>query len=900
VKKIILLFLLTYSINAFAQINPQAEQQARTIINQKGLDEAAVKARLEANGIFIEQMQPAELLQAQPRIEAILNEMEAEIKQKNSNPTTENTQPQKDSIPKPNTLLSKLKEAPKQKDTSEILYIYGHHLFTQRDPSLYKVSNEIKPTDTYILSSGDEITISVFGPSQFDSKYTISKDGYIAPIQMPKIFLKGLRLGQAKELLRSRFSNHYRFAPEQFAVSVSNIRNITAGIFGEAKQTGTFNMPAVNTIFNAILVAGGPTELGSVRKINIIRAGKTTYFDLYEFINNPTILFDFYLEDNDIVYIPVSERIVSITGSIRRPARYELLSKENLIEAIKYAGGLSNDAFNEVIQIRRFVNNEQILVDVPYKQLISENANFPLYDGDEIIIRKIPTPIRNTASIVGAIKLPGEYALSESKRVSDLVQKGGLLPEARLDIAFLSRMNADSSYKLIQLNLSEILAKPGAIQDLELRSNDILQIFNQAKYSEKYKFYVSGAVRDSIAYPYDPEASITIDEAILLAGGLLPEANGLGYIIRINPNNLKEKTYIPVNIKEAIDSPKSSSNVVLQPADELIVFSALTYSDESKVSIVGAVRKPGQFKYSPSLSVADLIVLSGGLKLEADRQKVDIYRIVIEDNKSIRTLAFELEIDKNYQILKATQSGESIPVDGKFMVAPCDEVVVRSVPSFNLQRFVEINGEVRYPGRYALLHDNETLVDLIQRAGGLNAAADPDASTIYRSFDGQGFVVTNLRRALQNRYSPENHILKPDDIITIPDAKALVTIFTTNTDAAEMYNASLLKTGQISTAYLAGKNAGWYIKSYAGGFGPKADKNRVTVLQPNGDINRTVNLGLFRIYPRVTKGSVIRIPTKKEKAKKEKGTDKKVDWDKALAQILSVGTLFALILTATR
>lgn len=876
----LVLFLLASSGMA-AQNQQIIEQQARAIIQSKGLDENEVKARLKQQGIDIENMTPEELAQSQSRIEAVVNDMEAEKKAAsdiNINvalpaTTVDTTAPASEAPRTPEETI--------KKNTLELppTDIFGHQLFRAKDMGVYNTTSEVKPPDSYVLGSGDELTISIFGPSQFDNKFIINKEGYILPSNMPKIFLKGVPFGQARELLRSRFGGFYRFAPEQFAVSLSTARTISVNIFGEAVNIGSFTMSAVNTAFNALVAAGGPTELGTVRNIKLIRGRTSKQIDLYQFINNPSTQFEFSLENNDIIHIPVAERIVSIQGAIRRPFKYELIQGENLAQLISYAGGLNPNAYREIIQVSRFENDKRILIDVSLKTLLNNKQDFVLLNGDAVIIRSIPTPIENTAGIQGAVNLPGKYSITETPRISDLLKKGELRPQSRTDIAFLLRENNDGSKRLIQINPAELLAAPGSANDLTLNPKDVLTVYTQARYTDKSTISVRGAVREEVKdYPFAADSSITLERAILLAGGLSAEATGLGYIMRTNPNNTKEKSYLPVNITAALQNPSGPANVRLQPFDEVVTLLAPVYTDVANVSIVGAVRTPGKFQYSPTLTLKDALILAGGMKLEAARNRVDVYRVAITANQPTRTLAITVEVDNNYNI---TGDGSG------FQLQPFDEVVVRTVPEFELQEFVELNGEVKYPGRYALIAQNERLTDLIERAGGLGKEADIYAVTLFRTENDKGFVVTRLNEAMRTPNSSENHILKSGDVINVPKFQDLVTIRAVNTDLSQILNTQAGKTGQINVAWHNGRRAGWYVREYAGGFSKNAHKKKVKVEQPNGKINRTKSFWFFRIYPKVVKGSIVFVPAElpKESKTKEK---KNIDWDKKLTQILAV------------
>ncbi len=893
------------SLHAQNPLAPSAMQQkAREEIQRRGLDEAVVRGRLLDRGINIDSITPEQLPYLQDSIQQVIDELEAEkskpaktpaVKQKVSPPGNAGNAPGKrtgELQQKPPSAARKEEALAGEQQFYDSLapaQVWGQHLFRDKSLAVFRTSDETTAPDHYILSTGDVLTISVFGPSQFDAQFEISREGYIQPEELPKIFLKGLRLAQAKELLRSRFSQFYRFAPEQFAVTLTSPRNITVNIFGETFHYGSFSLSALNTAFNALVAAGGPNDLGTVRNIKVIRGKETKRLDVYAFMNNPAIQYDFFLENNDIIHVPVAERIVGIRGAIRRPFRYELTGNENLVGLLEFAGGLNADAYRELIQVRRYTDDKQVLIDVNLKELLSKKQDFPLLNGDEVLVRVIPNPIENTVIIEGSVEYPGQYAFDDTKKVSDLVKKGALRPEARTDIAFLLRTNNDKTTRLIQLDVGRLLATPGAGQDLPLQPGDRLTIYAQGRYTDISTISITGAVREGMEkYPYTHDSSLTLQRAILLAGGLRPDANGLGLITRSEPGSIKELKYVEVDLAAAFDNPNSAANIVLRPFDRLEAFSRSSFSDTATIRVSGAVRRPGEFVYGSAMSLRDALLLAGGLKLEAARNRVDIFRIQIRENEPTRAIVAAAQVDSN------------LVTPGGFTILPYDEIVVRTVPEFEFQHFVEIKGEVRYPGRYALINDNETLSDLIQRAGGLTSEAFTDGASLYRTKEQKGYVVTDLSEALRNYRSTHNHLLKGGDVVTVPKREDLVTIRTSNTRASDVIVAPLIANGLINVAYSPGKRAGWFIKKYAAGFGKNAKRTLVTVEQPNGKINRTINFGLFKIYPRVSKGSVINVGSKAVKERKLEKEGKPIDWDKAFTQILAtVGTLATVLLAVS-
>lgn len=921
-KFLLVVALLAFAIVAPAQNKEALEQQARSYIQSKGLDEAEVRSRLQQKGIDIDQVTPEQLPQLQSTIEAVIAEIEAEKAQNNPTvPAKSGNAPAPQTTPSPSSaqqppkaqsltvddaieIKEKVKEgvsieealsesvsSDKQKQLPPAK-IWGQHLFRDKSLSVFRTTNEVKPPDSYILSTGDVITISVFGVSQFDSQFEINKDGYIQPSGMPKMFLKGIELGKAKELLRNRFKSFYRFAPEQFAVSLTTARTITVNIFGETNSYGSFTVSAINTAFNALVAAGGPSDIGSVRNIKVIRGKQTRLLDVYAFMSNPSVQYDFFLEDNDIIYVPVADKVVKLNGAVRRPFSYELNQNENLIKLLEYAGGLNANAYSEFAQVKRFVDDKKTIIDINLKDVL-KSKDFELVNGDEITIKAITAPVEEVATIEGAVQQPGTYSLLETPTAGALLKKGVLNRTARTDLAFIQRQNPDGSTQLLQITPSALLANLNSTNDLELLPQDKLIIYSRPDFMDKSTLSVKGAVRNGLKdYPYVVDSSITIQKAILLAGGLKPEANGSGYIIRTNPQNINEKTYIPVNISLALKNPTGKDNQVLQPLDEVEVFSTLEYSDDADVSVVGAVRKAGKFRYSPLLSLKDVLVLSGGLKMEAATNRVDVYRVEFINNEPTRTKAISLEIDRDYNI---TNGG------GTFELRPFDEIVVRSVPDFEFQQFVEVNGEVMYPGRYALVYDNETLSSVIKRAGGLSPEGDAAACTLFRTENSKGLIITRLQEALEKPGSNEDHYLKPGDVINVPKMEGLVTIKGQNTDLKQIVKSNINTSNQINAAHYPGHRAGWYVREYAGGFAKDAQRRRVTVEMPNGKISRTKHFLFIKVYPKVERGATVYVPAKPPKKEKTGGGKKDIDWDKKLTQIIAFSSMItsAIIAYAT-
>ena len=898
--------LLLFVHILFAQ-PPVTEQQAKAELEKLGVDEDLMRQKLLERGIDIDnvdQTNPARLLEVQKAIEEVLAEIEAE-KTADTAPLQVNPNPQ----PVPEQIIvdsteaaiQELKETDYEEDVAERLVdefqedlppsiIFGQHVFRDKSIKLYRQSEDIKPPDSYILGVGDIVAISIWGDSQESGVYEINKSGFIKPNQMPRIYLKGISYGKAKELLQARYNSYYRFRPEEFEVTINYSRTITVNIVGEALNYGSFTLPAINTAFNALVAAGGPSDIGSVRNIQLIRAGEQPKrIDIYEYLLNPSIQNEYYLQENDYIHIPVADRLVSISGAVKKAYTFELARGEDLKKIIEFAGGFTDDAYKGIIQIKRFVNDEEVIIDVDYRTLENTNKDFQLLSGDFVQVRTIAKPYKNFIEISGAVEFPGRFELTPDMKLKDLISKAVLNEEARTDVAFLQRSNLDGTVRYERINLETIINAPNSASNLDLKPKDNLIIYTKSRYVDDAEFSVLGAVRRPIKIPYSVGKEIKVDDAVLLAGGLTSDATDFAYIKRVDANNSKKTSYIRVDIKNAVLNPGSPENLVLEPNDELKIYSTEIFTDEASIQVSGAVRKPGEFIYANNFSLKDILSMAGGLKLEAAQSRVEVFRVVFKDDQPTETIIATLEVDDDLNIVSN---------GGDFQLAPFDLVVVRRVPEFELQNVITINGEVAYPGPYPLMDDNERLLSIINRSGGLTKEAFAGGATLYREEDNTGYIVVELDDVLKDKTSRSNFILKAGDIIDIPKHRDLVTIKGA-TKANELYPEKVVQGGKINVAFRKGKSAKWYVDNYAAGVGDNGQRKRITVEHPNGEIERTKSFLFFKDYPSVREGSIVTVGVKPPKKKKDRnGAPKEdVNWGRTLADGLAQATaILSLIL----
>jgi len=900
----ILSLILGLGILLPAQIGIPSRSEITAELEKRNIDPVEFERRLNQKGVILEDIDatnPAEL----QRIQTIVDEVIADMSRKDTSAETMDTIPS-GMIPMKDTLIKVTKEevlTDDIDDESEMIEetqeelpevkTWGQQIFRNKQLEYYQTASSGNPPANYILGVGDKLNVSIFGLSQESLLFEINEAGYILPPRMQRIYLKGLTFQSAKKLLDARFKTAYRYRTGEFDVTLSSSRNVGVSIFGEVFNFGTFNIPARNTAFNALVASGGPTNIGSVRNIKLIRSGEAhKTIDIYQFLLDPSVQDQFYIQDGDKISVPVAETLIAIKGAVNRPMQYELVGSEGLKQLIDFAGGAKVNGYLESVQIIRTTNGR--------KEILSANVaggrDFQLQNGDVVNILELDQQYENFVTTEGGgFVVESDFQLRNNMTVDDLIRESGIKADAALDAVFLERMNLDSTIYYEKLVITrDQSGRLSTSPNLNLLPQDKLIIYQQRAFATNKTIEIKGAVRNPGIRNFDQSQKFKAADLIKLSGGVMDDSDDKAYILRSDINNPKIKSYISFNISDAMSD---KDNPVLQPDDVITIYKASRYADDYKISVEGAVRSPGEFPFGRNLKLEDAINIAGGLRLEASAAKIEVMRVNIDDTKSTETVVANFNLDKSQSVLNSTEAS--------FELMPFDKIIVREVPDFELQEFINLTGEVKYPGKYALLKDNESLVDIIGRAGGLTAEAFPEGATMYRNAAPEnGYVILDLEKAMLVPNSKFNQVVKQGDIIDIPKIRGLVSIETSNTNAAELYGDELGDLEKFSVTHLPGRGVKYYLDEYVAGVNNlKGLKRKVTVRQANGRLDRTKKiLFVFNSYPRVEEGSTIIVGDKPLKEEKYKDPNReRIDWGKVAVDTLSVATsALSLILLVDR
>ena len=305
-------------------------------------------------------------------------------------------------------------------DISKDLKVYGSDFFNTFQTSFMPI-NEPNPDSGYILDVGDVLQVQLVGPNAYyndTEDFLINSDGSVSLPDIGKIFIAGLSLNDASQLIKSKV-NTALIGNEAF-INLTEIRDVNILVTGNAENPGIYTLTGNSNILHALSAAGGISEFGSLREINLVRDNIIIEtLDVYDLLIEGQYNLKKRLRSGDVVFVEARKNIVTIDGAVNRPSKYEALDDQKLISIIEYANGINRNADLKNISLERLENGSLKTIAVPNDSYF-EAVN--IEDGDSIYIREYPY---REAKITGAVLKPGSYTMSAGQTISDLIEKAG-------------------------------------------------------------------------------------------------------------------------------------------------------------------------------------------------------------------------------------------------------------------------------------------------------------------------------------------------------------------------------------------------------------------------------------------------------------------------------------------
>ncbi len=606
--------------------------------------------------------------------------------------------------------------------------IFGHDIFNNENLTFESPMNIATPQN-YVLGAGDVVNIEIYGGSQESISQAISPDGYITIEGFGPIQLSGLTVSQAQARLRSQLGSSYQSS--QIRMSVGQTRTITINVAGEVRMPGTYTLSAFATVLNALYMAGGVNDLGTLRNIKVYRNGRLlSTVDVYDYIINGKSAGNVRLADNDMIIVDAYDCLVNINGRVKRPMYYEMKQDESLKSLLKYAGGFAGDAYRQSVRV---IRKNGALYSV---HTVGEfdMGTFHLADGDSVAVDSIVKRFSNMAEVKGAVFRPGAYQIGgEQTTVRSLVGTAGLTEDAFTAHAVMHRMKADRTLEVLAVDIAGIL--DGRVADVPLQNEDVLYIPSRKEVSENQTLTIHGEVQYPGVYRYAENE--TIEDFILQAGGLTEAASTAKVDVARRIIDPKATTtldsvaqYFSFALKDGfiIDGNESFH---LEPYDEVYVRKSPGYSAQQNVTVQGEVLYEGTYTLSKkSERISEIIHKAGGLSKTAFASGTRLIRQRTPEElarqEALRQAALRSSGKDSIDISKIDM-GPTYPVGLNLQEALAHpgsdaDVVLREgdriiVPEYS--GTVKINGEVMYPNTVGFV-EGMTLKDYINQAGGYN------------------------------------------------------------------------------------------------------------------------------------------------------------------------------------
>lgn len=717
---ILLGLFLALSINAQSLSDSQVTQIAAKMYS-KGKSEMDIAKELLAQGATMEQLQK---LRKQLSEGKSLQKSAKETK--STSEYDDNFGREDNSEERDTALINRLiKEQAKPKKQ-----VFGHDIFSKKGTKMSPNTNQATPKN-YTLGPGDEVIIDIFGASQVQWTETISPDGKITIDEFGPVQLGGLTIMDATRRLKNTVGQRYQSS--QLTLSVGQTRSISVNVMGEVLVPGNYQLSAFATPMNALYMAGGITEIGTLRSIKIYRNNQQlANVDLYTYLMDGKMDGNIRLEDGDVVLVGAYEELVSIEGRVKRPMFYEMQKGETLDKLLYYAGGFSGEAYTSGVRLIR--NNGSRGVHTVQNDNF---ATFALMDGDKVQVDSIINRVDNTISIYGAIFRPGQFGKSENlNTIRQLVEMaGGVTEDAFTKRAVLYRMKLDRTRQAVSIDLEGILN--GNVADIELRNEDQLFVPSQQEKLNKQYVVVHGEVFRPDTFYYAEHESV--EDLILRAGGLTEMASTSKVDIsrRIINSGAEEESSIKtevftVRLKDNLEV--GENGFLLEPFDEVYVRQSPAYGKQMNVQVRGEILFDGTYAMQTQDDrLSDLIKRAGGLSSHAYAQGARLLRRMTEEERIRREQLIKINnaaSDRESVNMEKLDLGDTYYVGIDLQAAlknpgSNEDIVLREgdilmIPSMNST--VKINGEVCFPNTVSYIGGKRAYY-YIKQAGGYSHRA---------------------------------------------------------------------------------------------------------------------------------------------------------------------------------
>jgi protein involved in polysaccharide export with SLBB domain len=675
---------------------------------------------------------------------------------------------------------------------------FGASLFKNSAGLQGRAMVDVAVSPDYVLGPGDELSIQYNGGEARKLDLTIDHEGRISLPVVGAVMLAGKTLGDARQVIQAQLSHEYRDVTVD--VSLARVRTVRVYVVGDVKEPGAYDISALSTPLNALLVAGGPTDTGSMRTLKHYR-GRTLVedVDLYDLLLKGVNAGQSHLQSGDSILIPPIGPQVTVSGQVRRPAIYELHGAQTLDQVLDLAGGVLVSGELGRIRVERIQAHERkvmLNLDLPtdgnHDGLRQAFTKFSMQDGDYVTVSRILPHTDQTVYLQGHVFRPGPYPFKDGATVKDLIGSfDDLLPEAA-DRAEIVRL-APPDYKpqVVPFNLRAVLE--GHEDAPKLQAFDTIRVYGRYE-ADAPTVAIYGEVLRPGVYPLSERMSAA--DLVRMAGGFrrsafTDNADLASYQIVDGSRVEVETRLIPIG-RALTGDP--DTDIRLHPGDVLTIRRLGGWDDiGGAISVEGQVLHPGQYGIQPGEHLSSILKRAGGFIDDAYPngavlERKQVKEIAIKNRDDLIRKLQEQEIDgegrvENVRVSRQRQTLidqlKQIQPSGRMVirissqiekwqgtsedveVRPGDTIVIPKTPNFVL-----VAGQVYNPTAIAYT-PGRSANWYLQQAGGATALGNRKEAFVIRangSVVGRGSGEIFTGGALDTALQPGDTVYVPEKL----------------------------------------------------------------------------------------------------------------------------------------
>ncbi|MBI5015046.1 MAG: SLBB domain-containing protein [Deltaproteobacteria bacterium] len=491
---------------------------------------------------------------------------------------------------------------------------FGHELFDPRPDA----SSAVEPypvSDDYVVGPGDEITLKMWGRLEGSELLRVDRDGKVF---LPKfggsLYVAGKTVREVKAFLKKKVEA----VPQVYLdVSMGQLSGFRVSVLGEVTAPGIYRATSFHTVLQAIALAGGVRDIGSLRRVQLKRGRETAAeVDLYDFLLRGDVTQDLRLRPGDAIFVPVAGPLIAVTGEVRRQAIHELWKERSIGEALAMAGGLSPSAFKRRVQVERLEGNRaRVVLDLDLAAGGSEVSAFALQDGDVVRVSPVLPEDENAVQVRGNVRRAGKYEWRQGLTVGALIPDEKFFqPETFLDYALLFRtVGPDNRKAILPVNLQRIVVEKDRAADIALEPDDELVVYRRSAFRDEKTATVSGEVRTPGTYKVFP--GMRVSDLLKAAGDVtrnasLVDAELARWDEQFNP------TVRRISLQKALSGDRDE-DLAVQDRDVLSVRPVPDLQEFRYITVSGEVVSPGVYAARKGERLSSILRRAGGFTQDA-------------------------------------------------------------------------------------------------------------------------------------------------------------------------------------------------------------------------------------------------------------------------------------------